>query len=288
MNIWWQTIRPKTLFASLSPVLLASALAYRAEMFDWTLCLVTLFCALTLQIAVNIANDLYDGLSGVDNEERVGPTRALHAGLVTQRQLTTALRLVVLLSTLSGCYLVYEGGVIFLFLGMLSLLGVYSYSAGPFPLASHALGETAVFLFFGLIAVLGSYYLQTQSLSLTALLYACIAGLHASAVMLVNNIRDIASDKKAGKITLAVCLGDKRARALFVFLIVMSLVLHCLIEHPSAISLWLPLVLALVLSTKLVVGIATATAQALNGVLAFTAMFGFVYAVSNSVSLLIG
>ena len=286
MNTWWLAIRPKTLLASIGPVLLATALATKTVDINYAIFLATLSCALLLQISVNLANDLFDGLSGVDNDQRLGPIRTLHSGLVTPKQLKLVLSITTLFSISIGCYLVYQGGFIFLVLGALSILGVYGYSAGPFPLASHGLGEVTVFLFFGLVAVLGSYYLQTYSINLTAVGFAFCVGLLNAALMLVNNIRDIESDRLANKFTLAVKLGDVRTRQLYNWLIFIALFIHLFVGYPEASIQFIPLIICLILLPNLVNGINRRRGSELNQLLADTAKFGFVYCISTSLCLL--
>jgi len=290
MSIWWQAIRPKTLLASIGPVLLATALAKYDGFFDTALFIITLVCALFLQISVNLANDLYDGISGVDSSKRLGPKRVLQSGLVSVSALSLAVKVSVCISIVSGIYLVYQGGFLFLLLGSACLLGIYAYSAGPFPLASNALGELSVFVFFGLVAVLGSYFLQTGSLSLNALILAVTAGIQSSAIMLVNNIRDIETDAKAGKITLAVRLGDARSRQVFSFLMVGSLLVHLialtLVSTLDAFVIFIPALICSVFLPILYRAITTYSGTKLNVLLAKTALFGFIYAVVVSISLL--
>lgn len=287
MKIWWLAIRPKTLLASIGPVLLATALASKQVEINYAIFVATLCCALMLQISVNLANDLFDGLSGVDNEHRVGPIRALHSGVASVTQLKMALIISTGAAVTFGCYLIFQGGLPFLALGLLSILGVYSYSAGPFPLASHALGEVAVFIFFGLIAVIGSFYLQIASLNASIIGYACVVGLLNAALMLVNNIRDIHSDRHAGKFTLAVKLGDTKSRALYKWLILLAFSIHVLASLPNLVVQLAPLFFCLLLLPNLLKGINQFTGSKLNEQLANTAKFGFLYCISTSVVLLI-
>lgn len=286
MQVWWQVIRPKTLLASIGPVCLATALAMHLSNVDTIIFAITLCCALLLQISVNIANDLFDGLSGVDNAHRAGPPRALHSGLLSVSGLQQGLAICVVLAVSCGCYLIYEGGWLFLVLGLCSVAGVFAYSAGPFPLASNALGEVAVFVFFGLVAVLGSFYLQTRTITFQALLYASSMGLLSAALMLVNNIRDIYSDKQAGKFTLAIRLGEQVSRYLYVLLLALALVIHCFASIQYTWVLVLPLMICVVALPQLIRAIHTYHAEQLNTLLALTARFGFIYATSTSLSLL--
>lgn len=287
IKIWWHAIRPHTLLASIGPILLASALASQHQVFSWLTFTACLTCALLLQISVNLANDLFDGLSGVDNHLRQGPKRALHSGLVTRKGLTKALLLSTLCAVLSGLYLIHLGGWIFFLLGVFCLLGVFAYSAGPLPLASHALGELAVFIFFGLIAVIGCFYLHSQFTTTTVIGYAVISGLFSAALMLVNNIRDIDSDTLANKRTLAVLLGDLRARRLYKVIIVVSLLLHLVISYPNWPVALLPVLFCLMQIPSLLQQINQAQQGQLNQLLKATAKFGFIYALTLSLTLLL-
>jgi len=208
MPVWLLAIRPKTLWASISPIIVGNALAYTLNMFDGVLFLLIALCAISLQVAVNLANDLFDAKSGVDSNERVGPTRVLASGLVSEQALRLALYASCAAALVLGCSIIYLSHWILLIFGALSLLAVFAYSAGPFPLASHGLGELAVFTFFGLLAVGGSFYAQTGIINREVMGFAASIGLLSAAIMLVNNIRDIASDRKANKNTLAVKLGE--------------------------------------------------------------------------------
>lgn len=290
MRIWWQAIRPKTLLASVGPIFLATSLAASDGFFDAVLFAVTVTCALFLQISVNLANDLFDGLSGVDSAKRLGPVRVLQAGLVSASALSLALKITVGISIISGLYLVFHGGVLFFVLGLLCLFGVYAYSAGPFPLASNALGEVSVFLFFGLLAVLGSYFLQVNSISATAVFFAVIVGLHSSAIMLVNNIRDIETDAVSGKHTLAVRLGETRSRYCYVILILGSLFIHlfanAIILNNGAMTLSIPIVICALFLPFLFNACRRYKGSQLNTLLSTTAVFGFIYASVVSVTLL--
>lgn len=287
MNAWWSAIRPKTLVASIGPVLLATALATNYVTINVFVFLMTLLCALSLQITVNLANDLFDGLSGVDNKYRVGPTRAFHSGSIKAMELKIAVVVFIALSIMTGVYLVAVGGYVFVLLGLLSIIAALAYSAGPYPLASNALGEVTVFIFFGLVSVLGSFYLQTHSLTPEAFIYACIVGILNSALMLVNNIRDISSDKIANKITLAVKLGEEQAKKVYRFMLFIALAMHGVANLNNFLVLLFPLMICVMLLPMLLIAIRTYQGKEFNILLANTAKFGFVYCVTTSLAVLI-
>ena len=281
---WWLAIRPKTLLASMGPILLGTALACSETTINYPLFCSTLLCAMSLQISVNLANDLFDSLSGVDTKHRLGPIRAVQSGLISLTAIKVGLALVCMVALLSGLYLIVLGGWWILLLGILSFIGVFAYSAGPFPLASHALGEVTVLIFFGWVAVLGSYYLQTGTISWLAFGIATSAGLYSSAIMLINNIRDISTDRHAKKYTLAVVLGDHKARYLLALFIVAALIIHAVIAMQMSAILWFTFMIMITPSYYLIAKGFKLQDQALNQLLAETAKVGFLYCFSVALS----
>jgi len=274
---WWLAIRPNTLLASIGPILLGTALATSETKIHYGIFLSALICAVSLQIAVNLANDLFDSLSGVDTKYRLGPIRAIQSGLLSVSRIKLGLAFVCIVAMISGLYLAVEGGWwVFLF-GVLSILGVFAYSAGPFPLASKALGEVTVLIFFGWVSVMGSFYLQTGFISIPVFALATSAGLYSSAIMLVNNIRDIATDQQAKKYTLAVVLGDHKARHLLAILMTSALIIHLIVALQVSIYLWLVIIILIVPNYKLIKKAFTLQGQALNQLLADVAKVGFLY-----------
>jgi 1,4-dihydroxy-2-naphthoate octaprenyltransferase len=207
---WLLAIRPATLPAAVGPVLVGLAVAISLGVFEALPALASLAVALLLQIASNLANDLFDFRSGVDNEERLGPPRAAALGLLSQREMAMGMAVVVALVGLVGVYLVWIGGLIILVLGIAAVVSAFAYSGGPWPYGYHGLGEVFVFVFFGLVAVAGTTYLQTLTLEPLALIAAIPVGALITAILVVNNLRDIDSDVAAGKRTLAVILGPRR------------------------------------------------------------------------------
>lgn len=274
---WWLAIRPKTLLASVGPILLGTALATSETEIHYGIFFSALICAMSLQIAVNLANDLFDSLSGVDTSHRLGPIRALQSGLLSVSAITTGLGLACAVAMLSGLYLAIEGGWWILLFGGFSMLGVFAYSAGPFPLASKALGEVTVLIFFGWVSVLGSFYLQTGTISIAVFAFATSAGLYSSAIMLVNNIRDIATDQQAKKYTLAVALGDLKARYLLATLIISALIIHLIVTIQVSVTLLFAFILLMVPSYNLIQRGFRLQGPALNQLLADVAKVGFLY-----------
>lgn len=228
MKNWILAIRPKTLFASLAPVLLGLAVAFvETKTINTPVALLTVLCALFLQIASNLANDYLDALRGVDNETRLGPTRVTSSGLIGQTQMKNALIATLLFALLLGLYLMYIGGPFIMVIGLLSLYFAYGYTGGPFPLSYNGLGEVAAFIFFGVVAVTGTTYLQTHEFSRLALILGMGPGFISACILAVNNLRDIVSDRETKKRTLAVRFGEKFQRMLCVSTIALSM-LVCL------------------------------------------------------------
>lgn len=218
---WLLAIRPRTLPAAIGPLVVGNVLALNHTYlsvqteFSLTVALLSLCCGLLLQIAVNLANDYFDHQSGVDTHERLGPLRVTQAGLIKPNTMRNAMIMALILAFLVGTYLIYLGGVAIGLLAAACMLAVLGYSGGPYPLASHGLGELTVFIFFGLVAVVGSFYLQSGTTSLEAWLLGAAIGLLNAAIMLVNNTRDMVTDAHAGKRTLAVRIGLAQSRILY-------------------------------------------------------------------------
>lgn len=223
MKNWILAIRPKTLFASLAPVVLGLAVAYvETQKINVLIAVLTALCALVLQIASNLANDYLDAVRGVDNDTRLGPTRVTSSGLIGLTAMKNALILALFIAFLLGIYLMYVGGPVIMVIGLLSLYFAYGYTGGPFPLSYNGLGEIAAFIFFGVVAVSGTTYLQTHQFSKLALISGMGPGFISACILAVNNLRDIISDRDTNKRTLAVRFGEKFQRNLCIATIVLS------------------------------------------------------------------
>lgn len=267
-------------------MLLGTSLAVYDQHMRVFVFILTLSCAVLLQIAVNLANDLFDSRSCVDTEYRQGPLRGIQRGQITEKQLIYALVLIVVLSLISGLLLVYLTHWVLLFFGAAALLAVFTYSAGPWPLASHGMGEVTVFFFFGWLAVGGSYYVHTLTLQPYILIFGSIAGLLGAAIMLVNNIRDISTDTTANKRTLAVKLGDKRARQLYRLILIAVCILHLIAIMAFGWPMWwlltLPLIGIVFPICVLFEQILLYEGKELNELLAHTALLECMYCVIMS------
>ncbi len=248
---WFLACRPKTLSVSLSPVLVGTAVAWHdtAALLGLPLLAAALGAAL-IQIGTNLFNDVGDFLRGTDAAGRLGPKRAAAEGWLTARAIRSGAWLAFALAFACGIYLVWHGGWPIVAIGLASLTAGWAYTGGPKPIAYGPLGEIFVFVFFGLVAVGGSYYLQTLALSPGALLAGTLVGIHASAVITVNNYRDLDGDAQSGKNTLAVRLGRPAIRRLYAAEILTPYALLPLLAGlgwPTALPLLsLPLALALI------------------------------------------
>ncbi|CAM3400127.1 1,4-dihydroxy-2-naphthoate octaprenyltransferase [Halomonas lysinitropha] len=217
VTLWVQTLRPRTLPAAVGPVLLGQALVVPGH-FSWLTAVLCLLCANALQLAVNLANDLFDGLSGVDQPDRLGPTRALQAGWLSAAELRAGLAVTLGVAVVTGLWLVLFGHWLLWLLGGLAVLGVLGYSGGRRPYANRGLGEAAVWFFFGPVAVLGSLLAQHSPITLEAVAAGILVGMPVAAILVVNNLRDRHTDARAGKLTLAVRWGKVSTRRLFALL----------------------------------------------------------------------
>ena len=220
MHPYLEAARPRTLPAAVAPVVVGTfAAAAPTPELDVGRAGLALIVALSLQIAVNYANDYFDGVGGVDTEERAGPRRAVASGLITPSAMKVAIGVALLVAALAGLTLAWQVGWELLLVGAVAILATLGYSGGPKPYASYGLGEVMVFVFFGLVATAGSAYVQDGRLTLLPVLTAVPMGLFAVALLVANNLRDIPTDEQVGKATLAVKLGDRQTRVLFGMLI---------------------------------------------------------------------
>ena len=225
LHTWYLAIRPKTLWAAISPVIIGSAMAYGEGKFHLLSAVLAGMAAVLIQIGTNFANDYFDFVHGADHKDRLGPLRVTQAGLVKPQVMKLATILVFSLAFLLGIYLIWRGGWPIFFIGVLSILFGVLYTAGPYPLGYNGLGDIFVLIFFGIVAVGGTYYVQALEINLLVLLAGLSPGLFSMAILTVNNLRDVKSDMKAGKLTLAVRFGENFARWEYLA----SVLLACLI-----------------------------------------------------------
>ena len=220
VGAWLHAFRIPTLAASVVPVLVGTALAWRHGTSRPLAALAALIGAVAIQIGTNLANDLYDFQKGADAPGRIGPPRVLPHGWLSAGEVRTGMILSFAIATVAGLYLWKVAGWPVVAIGVASIAAGIGYTAGPFALAYVGLGDLAVFLFFGFVAVLGTYYVQAGAIHPEAILAAIPVGALATAILIVNNVRDIDRDRVAGKRTLAVILGRRGARAEFLALLI--------------------------------------------------------------------
>jgi 1,4-dihydroxy-2-naphthoate octaprenyltransferase len=290
---WIAAARPRTLPAAVAPVLVGSACALHAGGFAAAPALAALLVALLLQVATNFVNDWGDHRRGADGPDRVGPRRAVAAGWITPRAMAVAAALAFGVAAVLGLYLTVRGGAAALALGVLSIAAGIAYTAGPFPLAYRGLGEVFVFVFFGPVAVCGTELVQHGAISPLALAASIPVGLLAAAILVVNNVRDVDGDARAGKRTIAVRLGAARTRDLYLLLLAAALVspvvLAALALAPSSVLVAL---LTVVTAPKPLRIVRHETGPALNAALAQTArlhlLFGALLAAGIALPALLG
>ena len=226
MNVWIEASRPKTLPAAIVPVAVGTAVAAAEGVALSPLRAgLALLVALALQVAVNFANDLFDGLAGIDTEARVGPRRVVAAGLVTPPAMKRALVVALGVAGLAGLALALLVDPWLLLIGAVAIVATLGYSGGRRPYASRALGEFSVFVFFGLVATIGSAFVQSGRVSALALAASLPVGLLAVGLLMINNVRDVDTDAATGKRTLAVRLGARTYGHTFGWLLIVAFAL---------------------------------------------------------------
>jgi 1,4-dihydroxy-2-naphthoate octaprenyltransferase len=278
--------RLRTLPAAIAPVLVGTSLAGTEDRFRVGAFIAALLGAIFIQVGTNLSNDYSDARRGADTEDRLGPVRVTAGGLVPPRQVLMATYITFGLAVLCGAYLVYVAGPVLLAIGAASILAGVLYTGGPRPYGYEGLGEVFVFLFFGIVAVAGSYFVQQEKLEWEAFALAVPVGLLAAAILVVNNVRDIDTDRRAGKRTLAVRLGRQRTRTLFSAMLLVADV--ALIPVAFALSAWVLLpVLTLPLAARLARTVrAHVDGPTLNAALARAGMLQLAFCVLLSVGIL--
>jgi 1,4-dihydroxy-2-naphthoate octaprenyltransferase len=278
---WVMAARPKTLPAAVVPVLVGTAVAVADGVFAPVAAVAALVGAMLIQIGTNLANDYFDYKSGADNEDRLGPTRVTQAGLLAESAVRNAMILTFLASAMVGSYLIWVGGWPILVVGILSILSGIAYTGGPYPLGYHGLGDLFVFIFFGVVAVCGTYWVQALDWSWMAFAASLPVGFLSVAILVVNNYRDLETDRRAGKNTLAVRLGPEATRWQWLLLVGGAFAVP-VVQVALGATPWLLLAFgaapyAVVVARRFL----TSTGRDLNPVLASTAktlvLFGLLY-----------
>jgi 1,4-dihydroxy-2-naphthoate octaprenyltransferase len=268
--------------ASAAPVIAATGLAIHAGKFSPLPALACLLAAVLLQIGANFANDVFDYKKGADTHERLGPTRVTQAGLLTPRQVYAGMAVVFGLAALLGVYLAFVAGWVIIAIGVFSILAALAYTGGPYPLGYHGLGEVFVFLFFGPIAVCGTYFAQAKAFSASSLWVAIPMGLLTIAILVVNNLRDIDTDRAGGKRSLSVRFGAEWTRKEYIGVIGAAYLFPAAMWLSGNASAWVMLTwLSLPYFISLVQTIYRHTGRPLNQALAGTGqlelLFGLLF-----------
>jgi 1,4-dihydroxy-2-naphthoate polyprenyltransferase len=288
-RIWLMAARPRTLPAAIAPVLVGTALAGFAHVFHPLRFVAALLGALFIQVGTNLSNDYSDARRGADADDRLGPVRVTAGGLVPPRQVLIATYVSFGLAVLFGAYLIAVAGWELLLVGAASILAGVAYTGGPRPYGYEGLGEVFVFLFFGVVAVVGSFFVQVKALHWEAFALAVPVGLLAAGILVVNNVRDIDSDRRAGKRTLAVKLGRERTRALYATVVYVAYLLAPVTWLFGPTTAWVMLPwLTLPLATAVVRIVRTRTdGPSLNGALAQSGMLQLAFCMLLSAGLLL-
>jgi 1,4-dihydroxy-2-naphthoate octaprenyltransferase len=287
-RIWIMAARLRTLPAAIAPVLVGTSLALGAGHFEALAFVAALLGAMFIQVGTNLSNDYSDARRGADTEDRLGPVRVTAGGLVPPGQVLVATYVTFGLACACGIYLIAVAGWELLAVGAASILAGVLYTGGPRPYGYEGLGELFVFLFFGIVAVTGSYFVQVQQLPWQAFACAVPVGLLASAILVVNNVRDLETDRRAGKRTLAVRLGRERTRVLYAAMLGGAFLCAPLPWLLGSMEAWLLLPwLTIPLALKLIGVVRTRTdGPALNGALARTGLLQLLFCVLFSAGIL--
>jgi 1,4-dihydroxy-2-naphthoate octaprenyltransferase len=286
---WLMAARPKTLPAAVGPVLVGAALAYTQGAFRFLPALACLLGALLLQIGSNFANDYFDFFKGADTHDRLGPPRVTASGLLTPVQVRGGMFVVFGAAVLVGLYLIAQGGWPILAVGVAAIVAALAYTGGPFPFGYYGLGDFFVFIFFGLVAVCGTYYVQALALNSFVVLIAVPAGALITNILVINNLRDLETDRRAGKRTLAVWMGRRATQFEYIVLLVIAylvpLVLWASRVRPWWVLLpWLTIPLAIGLAGKL---FQATDGPMLNATLAGTARLSLLFNLLLALSLMV-
>jgi len=287
-QIWVLAIRPKTLPAAASPVILGSALALRDDQFQFSLAIATLLCALLLQIGANLANDVFDYYRGADTPGRLGPVRVTQAGLLKPGQVVMGMWVVFSVAALIGIYLALNAGWPVLIIGLFAILTAITYTGGPKPLGYYGLGDFFVFIFFGPVALCGTYFIQASQVTWDAFLISLPMGFLIVNILVVNNLRDIETDRLAGKRTLAVRLGEKGTRIEYLVCLIAAYLVPLGMWLSGMVSPWVILVfLTSLMSYRLLRSIWRDRGRPLNLALALSGRLTLFFSILFSIGLLI-
>jgi 1,4-dihydroxy-2-naphthoate octaprenyltransferase len=284
IGAWILAARPATLTAAFAPVAVGTACAWRVGGFRWDAALAALLGASLIQIATNFANDMFDFQKGADTEQRLGPTRAAQAGLLTVGQLRRGIAVTLALAFGTGLYLTWIAGPVVIVIGLSSIAAGLAYTGGPFPLAYNGLGDLFVMVFFGFVAVCGTTFVQARFVPEVAWAASIPIGALATAILVVNNVRDFEGDARAGKTTLVVRFGREGGVREYAFLLTVAFATPIVLALLGWTSGWVCLpMLTIPSAVRLFRSVAHERGVALNRTLAGTAkllsIFGVLFAI---------
>jgi len=279
MNKWILGARPRTLPAAIAPVVVASALV--GADFNWFRAALALKVAVWLQIGVNFANDYSDGVKGTD-EDRVGPIRLVGSGLATAKSVKSAAFISFGIASIAGAWLAFLTSPLLIVIGVFSIAAAWGYTGGKNPYGYRGLGELSVFLFFGVIATMGTYYAQTKEITLLSFIVSIPMGALSCAILAINNLRDRPKDELVGKLTVAVRIGDRKARVMYVALLALA--------HIAAIATLIPTTLLTLLALPITLSISRQVLSGISGkelipVLGKTAKLQMIFSILLAVGL---
>jgi 1,4-dihydroxy-2-naphthoate octaprenyltransferase len=252
VNKWILGARPRTLAAAVAPVLVALALV--ESDIDWFRALLALKVAVWLQIGVNFANDYSDGVKGTDSD-RVGPVRLVASGMATAKSVKYAAFISFAIASIAGTWLAILTSPVLILVGVISIAAAWGYTGGKNPYGYRGLGELSVFLFFGVIATMGTYYAQTEAITFLSFIVSIPMGALSCAILAVNNLRDRPKDQLAGKLTVAVRIGDRKARLMYVGLLMLGHIAAIATLIPSTLITLLALPMSYSISRQVLSGI---------------------------------
>ena len=279
MNKWILGARPRTLPAAIAPVVVASALA--GADFNWFRAALALKVAVWLQIGVNFANDYSDGVKGTD-ADRVGPIRLVASGIASAKSVKAAAFISFAIASVAGTWLAFLTSPLLILVGVVSIAAAWGYTGGKNPYGYKGLGEISVFLFFGVIATMGSYYVQTEQITLLSFIVSVPMGTLSCAILAINNLRDRPKDALVGKLTLAVRIGDRKARLMYVGLLVLAHIAAVATLIPTALLTLLVLPMSFSISRQVLSGV---SGKDLIPVLGKTGKLQMVFAILLAVGL---
>lgn len=284
---WFLATRPKTLPAGLIPVVIGAALAVRDSSFDLFYFILVVICALLIQIITNFINEIYDFKKGADTDERLGPERAVAAGKINVNTMAKVAGVLTAVTFILGMIIVSKVGIEILIIGLSSLFFAWAYTGGPYPLAYKGLGEIFVLLYFGIVAVAGTYAVFTLQWTVESALWGLVPGFISMNILGINNIRDIETDRKVNKMTMAARLGKKNAEILYISIFFMLYATHGYLAFSQEnIYLLFPM-LTIPLSVRICMKALKAERQVYNEILAETGKLLVIHGLITSISIIL-